>query len=36
MLNEVNSNKASVLGGVIEVAGTNKAQVIVANASGIT
>ncbi|ELR5205863.1 filamentous hemagglutinin N-terminal domain-containing protein [Providencia rettgeri] len=36
ILNEVNSNKASVLGGVIEVAGTNKAQVIVANASGIT
>ncbi|HHE6469168.1 TPA: filamentous hemagglutinin N-terminal domain-containing protein [Providencia rettgeri] len=35
ILNEVNSNKASTLGGMIEVAG-DKAQVIVANASGIT
>ncbi|HBO22976.1 MAG TPA: hypothetical protein DD649_08840 [Providencia sp.] len=35
ILNEVNSNKASTLGGIIEVAG-DKAQVIVANASGIT
>lgn len=35
ILNEVNSNQASTLGGMIEVAG-NKAQVIVANASGIT
>ncbi|WP_275074677.1 filamentous hemagglutinin N-terminal domain-containing protein [Providencia rettgeri] len=35
ILNEVNSTKASTLNGVVEVAG-NKAQVIVANASGIT
>ncbi|MCB6144483.1 filamentous hemagglutinin N-terminal domain-containing protein [Providencia rettgeri] len=35
ILNEVNSYKASTLGGMIEVAG-DKAQVIVANASGIT
>lgn len=35
ILNEVNSNKASTLGGMIEVAG-DRAQVIVANASGIT
>lgn len=35
ILNEVNSNKASTLNGLIEVAG-DKAQVIVANPSGIT
>ncbi|MFI8418056.1 filamentous hemagglutinin N-terminal domain-containing protein [Serratia sp. NPDC078593] len=35
ILNEVNSNKASQLNGMIEVAG-DKAQVIVANPSGIT
>nr|WP_279168962.1 filamentous hemagglutinin N-terminal domain-containing protein [Providencia huaxiensis] len=35
ILNEVNSNKASTLSGMIEVGG-NKAQVIVANPSGIT
>ncbi|MDX7422644.1 filamentous hemagglutinin N-terminal domain-containing protein [Providencia sp. CIM-Carb-044] len=35
ILNEVNSNKATQLNGMIEVAG-NSAQVIVANASGIT
>ncbi|MGG4662719.1 two-partner secretion domain-containing protein [Providencia vermicola] len=35
ILNEVNSTKASTLNGMVEVAG-QKAQVIVANASGIT
>ncbi|WP_353241571.1 filamentous hemagglutinin N-terminal domain-containing protein [Providencia sp.] len=35
ILNEVNSNQASTLNGMVEVAG-QKAQVIVANASGIT
>ncbi|WP_369311068.1 filamentous hemagglutinin N-terminal domain-containing protein [Providencia rettgeri] len=35
ILNEVNSNTASTLNGMIEVAG-GKAQVIIANASGIT
>nr|ELR5041157.1 filamentous hemagglutinin N-terminal domain-containing protein [Providencia stuartii]ELR5081452.1 filamentous hemagglutinin N-terminal domain-containing protein [Providencia stuartii] len=35
ILNEVNSNRASTLNGLIEVAG-DKAQVIVANPSGIT
>ena len=35
ILNEVNSTKASTLNGMVEVAGS-KAQVIVANASGIT
>ncbi|WP_369310899.1 filamentous hemagglutinin N-terminal domain-containing protein [Providencia rettgeri] len=35
ILNEVNSNNASVLNGIVEVAGTN-AKVIIANPSGIT